>query len=334
MEEVENAYWEVLSVREALRIARLSLQRAEQLLALNRKKVEAGTLAPIEVTEAEAGVASQVELVIVAETSLENAEDLLVQLLAAPEGSTLWDVPIIPTDRPSFVPVEIDLGETIALAMERRPAIINARRNLANRELSQRVARRRTQPDINLSARVRPAGNNRELLDVGTDGIPGSFDDEPENVGTLGVAIREIPEFENYNWSVSLDVAYPIRNRAAKASYQSARLELDRAVTNLRNQEQSIRVEVRQAVRNVDSGVQRIEAARISTELQRKKLDAEQRKFANGMSTSFEVLSFQRDLANAELAEIRAALDYVKALTALERAKGTLLEARGLTLAE
>ena len=91
-------------------------------------------------------------------------------------------------------------------------------------------------------------------------------------------------------------------------------------------------VEVRRAVRGVESGIKRVEAARVNVGLQQKKLDAEQKKFENGMSTSFEVLTFQNDLADAELSEIRARLDYLKALTALERSQGTLLESHGLSI--
>jgi len=102
---------------------------------------------------------------------------------------------------------------------------------------------------------------------------------------------------------------------------------------SLQDIEQTVRVEVRRAVRAVESGIKRVEAAQINVELQREKLDAEQKKFQNGMSTSFEVLTFQNDLADAELGEIRARLDYIKAVAALERSKGTMLESRGLTLA-
>ena len=86
------------------------------------------------------------------------------------------------------------------------------------------------------------------------------------------------------------------------------------------------------AARAVDSGFKRFEAAQSNVVLQRKKLEAEQKKFENGMSTSFEVLTFQNDLADAELAAVRAKLDYVRSVAALERSKGTLLEARGLSL--
>ncbi len=100
----------------------------------------------------------------------------------------------------------------------------------------------------------------------------------------------------------------------------------------MRNQEQLIRVDARRSVRAVVSGIKRVQAARKNVELQEKKLDAEQKKFENGMSTSFEVLTFQSDLADSQLALIQAGLDYARALTSLERSKGTLLESRGLAV--
>ena len=137
---------------------------------------------------------------------------------------------------------------------------------------------------------------------------------------------------ETTDWSVGLTYGYPLRNRRAKANHAIATLNRQKSETALRNTEQSVRVDVRVAVRNLESGLKRIEAASKNAELQRKKLDAEEKKFDNGMSTSFEVLTFQNDLASAELAAIRARLNHAKSLTAFERAKGTLLEARGLTL--
>ena len=117
-------------------------------------------------------------------------------------------------------------------------------------------------------------------------------------------------------------------------AYRIATLSRQKSEVVLANQEQTIRVDVRRAVREVESGTQRVTAARTNIRLQKQKLNAEQKKFENGMSTSFEVLTFQNDLADAELSGIQAVLDYTKALAALERSKGTLLQARGLHIAE
>jgi outer membrane protein TolC len=322
MQSVEDAYWNVLAAGEALRISRLSLERAEDLLELNRKKVEVGTLAPIEITEAEAGVASTEEQVIIAETELENAEDVLLQLLAVPDSSPVWNQALELTDRPSWVPEEVDLEDAITIALERRPEIKTARKRLRDDELSERVAKRGVRHGLDLTASITP--NQQQDTDRLVQILvpPGN---PPSDTTT---------DAEDTDWQVGLRYSYPIRNRAAKARYAIARLQTAKSDVAVRNTEQEIRVDVRRSARNLESGLQRIEAARKNVELQEKKLDAEQKKFDNGMSTSFEVLTFQNDLADAELSEVRARLDYLKALTALERSKGTLLEARGLSLAD
>lgn len=339
LEQVEGAYWDLVADIRALEVARQALTRAEDLLELNRKKVEVGTLAPIEITQAEAGVASQEEIVIVSETSVENSEDELRRLLAVPAHHSMWESRIAPTSQPDFRPISVSLEQSIATAMDSRPELINARSSLRNDELSERVAKRNLRPQLDLSASYTPQGNNFNTVFVPNDGpdmIPGTIDDGvdavQETTGTFDEALAEIPDLENYSWSLGLTFRYPIGNRAAKANYSIASLSRQKATINVQNQEQTIRVEVRRAVRSVSSGIKRVDAARKNVELQREKLDAEEKKFENGMSTSFEVLTFQNDLADAELSLIRAALDYIKALAGLERSKGTLLEARGLQL--
>jgi outer membrane protein TolC len=172
------------------------------------------------------------------------------------------------------------------------------------------------------------------LIDVtaGPDGIPGTADDVVVT-GGLTDSYSEIPKFNNYSWSVGLNYAVPLANRAAKATYAIARIGREKDEISLQNTEDLIRLDVRTSVRAVEAGFERVTAARKNVELQQKKLDAEQKKFDNGMSTSFEVFTFQTDLRNAQLSLIQALLDYNKSLADLERAKGTLLESKGLTLA-
>lgn len=335
IKSVEDAYWDLVAARAALGVARQSFDLAGDLLSLNRKKVEVGTLAPIEITQAEAGVASREELVIVAEATLQSAEDNVRRLLATPSADPAWNRRLIPTDEPTFAVRTPDLESAIAKALETRPELAASRRALENRKLGERVAENGVKPGLQLDAGLTPSGNNLKgfVLDPGTDGITGTADDRLiPDTGGLGESLSEVPKFRNYNWSVGLSYTMPLFNRAAKAAYGTAILEREKAEVALQNTEQSIRVDVRNAVRGVESGAKRVAAARSSTVLQRKKLEAEQKKFDNGMSTSFEVLTFQTDLQNAQLSEIRALLDYQKALADFERAKGTLLEARGLQL--
>jgi outer membrane protein TolC len=325
IERVEGAYWDVVAAREALRIALLSLGRAEDLLELNQKKVEVGTLAPIEITQARAGVASQEEGVIVSQQTLEDAEDELLRLLAAPRDDPMWDKQILNGTRPTFRSMTIDVEAAIDEALSSRSELLAARQRLVNTELSEKVARRKVRHQLDLG------------LNYGPSGASLTFDDPvsgESNDASLGDSFSNIFEGDQYRWNATLTYSVPIGNHAARADFNRAKLVRRQSDVNLQDQEQSIRVEVRRTARAVDAGTKRVEAAQVNVELQREKLEAEEKKFANGMSTSFEVLTFQNDLADAELSEVRARLDYIKAVAAFERSKGTMLESRGLELVE
>lgn len=333
LKATEDAYWDLLAVRAAVSVSHQTLQLAQDLYDLNKKKVDVGTLAPIEITQAEAGVASREEGVIVAETAQENAEDVLRRLMAIPDSDPAWSKQILPTDKPVSEPTPIDLESSIATALEKRPEITGAEYDLKSKELSERAAKNLTRPGLDFVANVTPAGNNF-TADPGFDGIFGTIDDTTVTTDGFGESVSEIPDLNNYSWNVGLVFSLPIGNHQAKANYAISTLNREKSELALEDLEQAIRVDVRVAARLVESGAKRIAAAHANTVLQKKTVEAEQKKLENGMSTSFEVLRIQSDLADAQLAEIRAVLDYNKALSDLERAKGTLLESRGLTLEE
>jgi outer membrane protein len=325
IEQVEGAYWNVVAAREALRIERLSLTRAQELLDQNRRKVEVGSLAPIEITQAEAGVASQEENVIVTETTLLDAEDELRRLMGVPADDSMWDKSIYNLDAPQFQVREVDLDQAIETATRERSELHSRRQMVRNRELSEKVARRQLRSQLDFNLRYTPQSSSLDIPPMGM--FPGSQAD-------FGDTVSGIFDADEYDWQASLTFRQTFGNRAAKATFARSTLSREQSEVDLANQVQTIRVEVRQSVRGVESGIKRVEAANSNVVLQRRKLDAEQKKYENGMSTSFEVLTFQSDLATAELAEVRARLDYIKALASLERVKGTLLASRGLSLAD
>jgi outer membrane protein TolC len=229
------------------------------------------------------------------------------------------------------------LDEAIAKALQARPEIIEARTAVENSQLSEKAAKNDARHQLDLTASVTPSGNNLidAVLNPGPDGIPGTADDTVNYItGGVGETYSEIPSFKNYSWTLGLTYSVPIGNRARKATYAIATINREKQEIALENTEDLIRVDVRTAVRAVESGFERVTAGRKNVELQTKKLDAEQKKFDNGMSTSFEVFTFQTDLRNAQLSLIQALLDYNKSLADLERAKGTLLESKGLKLAD
>ena len=318
MQAVENSYWDLVAARSALGVAERKLKRAQDLLNLNKKKVEVGTLAPIEITVADADVAASEEGLIGAQITLADAQDALMQLLALPRTSPAWDAEIVPLDAPVFERQTFDLEQVIEQALISRPEIQQARIDLNDKELLVRNAKRRKLPNADLDMSATSSGDSLDVMNLMNEGFRES--------------VEEIPDIVNYNYRLALNVSIPLGNKAAKADFAIAQLNRTRSEILLADQELAIRTEVRSSVRGVMSGIKRVDAAGVSVALQKKKLEAEQKKFDNGMSTSFEVLSFQNDLADAELSEIRAVLNYTKALVTLEKARGQLLESRGLVL--
>ena len=321
IQSTENAYWDLLAAREAEKVAKQALELSQELFELNKKKVEVGTLAPIEITQAEANVASNVEGTIRTKQAVQNAEDNLRRLLAIPENDPLWTKTILPTEKPKSEPTTTDQNEAIQIAYERRPEIVSAKEEIQIAQVNQAAAQNGVKHGLDLQADW--ARTHSEASGLYTYTFPAQ---PPYTVDSVN---RTSPD-----WSVALVYSYPFGNRAAKSNLAVAKLNTEKSEIALESAKQDVRVDVRRSARAVESGYERVVASRKNTELQTKKLDAEQKKFDNGMSTSFEVFTFQTDLRNAQLSLIQALLDYNKALTDLERAKGTLLKSKGLTLAD
>jgi outer membrane protein TolC len=319
IKSVGDAYWDLRATREAQKVAEQTLQLSQQLYDLNKKKVEVGTLAPIEITQAEANVASNVEGVIVAKQAVKNAEDALRALLAVPESDPLWGKTILPNETPMTDPTTVDQDAAIQTAYDRRTEIAEAREQVDIAKVDEAAAKNGVRHGLDLIADW--ARYHSQSSQSYTYTFP------PQPPYSVDTTIRTTPDY-----SIQLVYSYPFGNRAAKSNYAVAKLTTEKSQISLDSVMQDVRVDVRRTSRAVESGYERVVAARKNVELQQKKLDAEQKKFDNGMSTSFEVFTFQTDLRNAQLALIQALLDYNKALSDLERAKGTLLEANGLKL--
>ncbi|MDQ7087642.1 MAG: TolC family protein [Acidobacteriota bacterium] len=225
--------------------------------------------------------------------------------------------------------------------------------NLKNAELSEKWRRNQVRWDLSANASYTTSGNSFDfvpgtgsstVLDFfGPDGIFLSGDEQGRAFEvqfdrlvredqSKTEAFSELPSLDNTNWTVALSLKVPLGNRNARAELARARIALDQAALRVDATRQALRVEVRQAVRSVRTASRRVHSAQVNAELQKKKTDAEQKRYENGLSTAYQVLQFQRDFLEAESREIRAIIDYNKALSRLERVKGTLLEARRIHL--
>lgn len=301
--QVENAYFDLIFAIENLEVQRRSLRLAQELVALNKARVRAGVAAPVEVTQAEAQEAARVQDVILAEKALRDAEDSLKVILNLPVSGG-WGQEIRPTDMPSFEVKPINLEESIQKALESRYEYKSAKLDVANRDLTLRLTRSQLLPDLSLTSSVSMNGFGR----------------------VYGSDLSELGSGHFASYSVGVVLTVPLGNRASQASYFKAKLGVDQARTSLQQLALQITQQVREAVRRVEADAKRVEANRAARVLAEEQLRVEQRRLEAGVTTTFNVLSFQRDLAAAQAAEIRAITDYNKSLAALERVRGTVLE--------
>lgn len=325
LQRTEDAYWELVFARQDLEVNLESLRLAQQLLKLNRIKVQVGTLPPIEITTADAEVASREQNVIVADNAVRNAEDTLRLVINMPKTDDRWARAIVPLDTPSYVERTVDLPREMEQAIQERPDLQAARLQIDSNQTLLQFDRKQMRWDLNGYARYQLSGLSGDIEDP-IQLFPPPALPIPVQDQDFVDALDFIPDRDFPSWTLGVTLSVPLGNNAAQASYVRSRLGVEQAESNYQARKLTAEVEVRTAARAIDTGRKRIQAAEKNVELQKKKVEAEQKKFENGMSTSFQVLEFQEDLTTALGQMNRALVDYRKSLTAMERAKGTLDE--------
>ena len=328
LRDVQNAYWDLVFAIRSHEVATQSLELAQDLLRNNQVQVEVGTMAPIDVLQAQAEAAAREEELILAEEAIRQTEDALKALIRDPDGVGFWDGEIRPVDAPSGEDYPVDTEDAIRVALQRRPELRSQRVQLDTNQYDVRFFRNQTLPQVDLVGLVQLTGvGGTQLVREGffgpaVDTIPGGYGD----------ALSQMSGLDYRDWRVGLSFSYPIGPNQAHASHAQAQTDLTRQREAVRQQEVLIAQEVRTAVRQVETNRRRIDASRVARELQEASLDAEQKKFEVGMTTSYFIVQAQRDLAQARANELQAIIDYNKAIVAVERAQGTLAERSRVTV--
>lgn len=307
---VEQTYWELVFANENLKVAQTALEAAEELLASNRAKKKAGIMSIVDVLQAEAAVASRVEQVLIAERTIHDQEDQLRRLLNPGEESLRQDMQITPTDAPVTVLEPLSLQEVIDTAIEQRPEIIQAKKNVESGEINKEFARNQLLPTLSLQGTIGLSGLGADYGDSVSRNFSGDF----------------------YNYGAGMVLSYPLGNRAAISTYNKRQLEAKNAEATLTSIRQQVIVGVREAVRRVQTDFKRIETTRSARLMAEKQLQAERERLRVGLSITRFVLDFQRDLATAQANELRAIVDYNKSLSNLARHKATTLDRYNLQL--
>lgn len=332
--DVEDVYWLTVAARNALAVSEQSLAVAEDLLRITKIRVDVGTLAPIEIVGSESGVAQREEAIIRSRAALENLEDRLKRLLNMPIER--WSEKLVLSDEPPVGEMMVFDGpeqeKAFATALERRIELAQSRLGIETKVLQARYDANQTLPSVDLNGSYGYAGLSGTVRCTPFDEncVPGSVIDD----GSYGDALSQVTDGDFKNWAVGVSVTIPIFNRSARARATISRLELERSRATYASLEQQVKLDVRLAGREVVTARKTIDAAEKARILAEKNLEAERKKYENGITTNFQILQIEEELAQARLALVRARTEYARALSGFHRAKGDLLEARGVTLVD
>ncbi len=332
LSNVRNAYWDYVFAIEAVEVAQKSLDLATNLVRDNQTRVEVGTMAPIDVVQAQSEQATRRQALVAAQATRRTTELALKRLIVGGTQDANWNVQLNPTDRPDFRAEPIDIEAAVRRALSERTDLEIAKKNIAANDVTLKylVNQMRPQADVTASYGLVGLGGSQYIYDPTATGvnrvpigsIPGGYLD------ALSTLFRS-----NYpRWTLQLNVSYPLGVSSQEASVARARVQLNQVQAQTKQIELQVATDVTNAALNAQSAVESVQAAQAAREFAQKKLEAEQSKFEVGMSTNYFVVQAQRDLSDAQNTELRQILNYRKSLVELERLQQTTLQNLNITL--
>jgi HAE1 family hydrophobic/amphiphilic exporter-1 len=313
--DVKKAYWDLVAARALVDVQQRSLELSRDLVRINKARVDVGQAPPLDLVSAQAEEAQRDEALTVAQVTLKQAEDRLRMLVLDPNSQAFWTTAIDPTDRPTLLGQVPDVDSVIDRALTQRLDLVRARTELENVRTNVRFYRNQTLPDVRFQVNFQSTGLGGTRL-VRTGGFPGTVvGSEPVSFGYL---MNQVFQSAYPTWVVGVNITYPLGHSIDDANLARARIEEAQARARLQSSELKAVRQLRQSAWQVDMNARRINTSRAARALAEQRLEAEQKRFEVGMSTSFLVVQAQRDLAQARNNELQAALEYVKGVIEFE----------------
>jgi outer membrane protein TolC len=307
---VRFAYLGLLAAIESLKVAQQNMDLNQKQLDNSKARVKVGAAAEIEIIQAEASVESSREQVIVAEAGISTAEDQLRALIMDPSRPDYWQVHIKATDsieKPAAAGA-VDIDRAIKNALANRLDLQAARRNMEITTATVKLDNNLTKPQVDFTVNYQASGTGgTQLTSTGTA------------IKNFGSVLGDAFGGTYPSWTVGVNVAYPIGQSAAQATLARARLQQQQQQIDLHSLEISVTQAVRQAGRDVETALKRVQATQSALEANNKQLEAEQRKQAVGLSTTFDVLQKSSLLAQARIQWLNAIISYSRSLVQFER---------------
>jgi outer membrane protein len=314
--DVKAAYWNLVSARTNVDAKKSALELAEELVRVNKAKVDVGTSPPLDLVSAQAEVASDQEQLIIAETAVKEAEDILRLLIIDTTSRENWNVDLDTVDTPPVGTTTVDVESAVTRALKERADLVRARKDIENAHTQTTYASNQKMPDVRLNASYSASGlGGTQILRTG--GFPGSIVG-PGDITGFGSVLGQLFGANYPTWIVGVNVSYPIGTSTEEANSARTKLEEAQTVERLKSAEAKAIQQVRDAAWKIEMNAKRIQTTRLARELAEQRLDSERKRFEVGMSTSFLVIQAQRDLAQAKTNEVGAVLSYDLSLVDFE----------------
>jgi outer membrane protein len=314
---VRAAYYDLIGAIKQLQVAQQSLDLAKESLKNNERRVEVGTIPPIDIVEAQAEVSRNDEGVILAEAQVKAFEDVLRTLVLNPSQPDFWTARLVPSDEPVLAPQAVNVDAAIRNALDKRTDLAQQRRRMDQTDITLKYVRNQKLPSVNaiVNYGLAGVGGTRTLYEQTEGGLPVAVGSAQRSFAD---ALRDVFGNDFKTWSVQLQVSYPIGTSAAEAGFAQAKLQREQDMTTLQSMEVQVSAQVREAGRQVDTSLKRVEATKNARLFAEKRYDAEQKRINVGLSTTFQLLQAQRDLNSARLSELNAIIAYNRALVNFE----------------
>ncbi len=301
--EVENAYYELIYAQESVKVQQEALTLAQTQLDQDKQRVQVGSLAPLDVQQDEAQVAQSQASLIAAQSKLNSSQNALKNLIT--DKYTEWhDVDIQPTATLAAPVVMFDLQDSWNKGLTIRPDLLQARLDVEKQGINLKFERNQLFPSLDVVGSYGYGGANRDYS--------GTFD--------------QINTGDQPYYTFGAKLSMPLGNVSARNGYKAGKVTEKQLLLTLKQLEQTVMVNIDNAVKLAQSDYQSVEASRQARTYAEAALNAEQKKYAVGKSTTFTVLQLQNTLTSDRAAEIRALANYNEDLANLSQQEGSTLE--------
>jgi len=334
--QIENLYWDLVTAYENVKVQERAMALAQKTEQDNRKQVEIGTLAPIEIVRAQATVAVDQQNLLIAQTALQYQQLLMKNAVTRNSSDPmLATAEVIPTDTMTLPGTESvqPVQDLINQALQHRPELVQGRIDLTNREINKKGARNALRPTLDLVGFYGTSSLAGELNPfLASSGVTTGL---PPNINEgYGTVLGNLFGGNYPDYQIGLNLQIPIRNRSAQATQLRAELEFQQAQSRLQQLQNNVALDVRNVLYTLQQTRARVEAAQRQRELATQSLDAENKKYALGARTNTAVLQAQSDLAAAEGNVVSAMSAYEKARVALDQSTSVTLEKLGINIVD